>query len=606
MDSRYGALTVYAWTLAVIAGGWLFHDLAQVAAFPPLWVTALCCASCLFVFQFGLRAPRIGLISMERVPQVALLLTVDTAVAAAICATASLLWPLLNRRYSQGSWRVGLLRGVHNAGMTALMLMIAGKVYVALGGHHPLHALAAGDTVPLVALAVTEQVVNLGLMMLFFRFDGRDVRKIFTYSYALADLIFVPAGLLAALLFNAAAPATFALYVCLLVLFILIFNGIGQNPGGVDFERSPFAKLFHTRRALHGVRSVESLGQRVVAEAHTLFRFDEFYLALANREKGLLELRVHERLGKRMPARTKPLRAGLFGHVIESGRTLLVMDWSRAPEALRQRAEVTEKQTGSVMMVPLVERGTTIGLLSMQHTTPGVYSAADIHLLERLAEEVAVAVADARAFEDAEEYRQRLEQRVTERTEELEKANREKENLLTVLRERSLTLERESLEDPLTGIANRRHFLQRLSNELELARAGGHPLTLAIADMDYFKVINDRFGHHVGDEALRQSAALLRDLCRPSDVVARIGGEEFALLLPGTDLEAAFRLCEAARLAVESHHWQSVHGDLRATISVGVGQWDGRSTAAELLHAADSQLYAAKRAGRNRVAMQRE
>jgi len=495
-----------------------------------------------------------------------------------------------------------MLRGVHNAGMTALMLMLAGKVFAVLGGRAPLHALTVADILPLVALALTAQTLNVIFMVLFFKFDRRDVRRIFTPSYALSDLIFVPAGVLAALLFNASAPATFALFVALMALFVLSFNGVGLNLDGGQTERGPLMRLFQARRAFHGARSIDSLGERVVNEARTLFKFDEFYLALADREKQVLELRVHERLGARLPARIKPLSAGLFGYVIEHGKSLLVTDWKEAPASLRERTEITGKETGSVIAVPLIEQGTAVGLLSVQHTNANVYSEADLHLLERLAEEVAAAVADARAFEDAEEYRQRLEQRVAERTAEIEKANREKERLLAALRERSQRLERESQEDPLTGIANRRYFMQRLAAELELATAVGHPLTLAIADMDLFKSINDRLGHRIGDEALKHSAAEMRTLCGTTDLVARIGGEEFAWILPGTDLDTGNRFCEQIRAAIEAYDWPTVHPDLRLTISVGLSQWDGKAPMADLLHAADTQLYKAKREGRNRVA----
>ncbi len=115
MASRYGKLAFYSWTLAAVAGIWVVRELRSTEL-PPLWALALCVLASLFVFHFGVRAPRVGLISMERVPQMGLLLTLSPAAAATICAIGSLLWPLLSRRYNQGSLTVGVLRGVHNAG----------------------------------------------------------------------------------------------------------------------------------------------------------------------------------------------------------------------------------------------------------------------------------------------------------------------------------------------------------------------------------------------------------------------------------------------------------------------------------------------------------
>ncbi len=602
MASRYRALVVYSLLLATGTGIWLTAGLIAEHELPPFWAIILCVAACLFIWQFGLRAPRVGLISMERVPQIGLLLVLSPPVAASICATASLLWPWVSRTYSQGSTKVAALRSLHNAPMTALMLLSAGYAYRAAGGRHPLADLATGDIWPLIVMALTAQVVNIALMALFFRFDGRDVRRIMTPVYALTDLVFVPAGVLAAVLYNSGQHAAFLLFAILMVVFVLSVNSIGGEESTDDKEWAPLLQLFEARRALHGARRIDALGERILAETRALFRFDEFYLILIDREHRLLDIRVHERRGTRMLRRSKSMDAGLFGWITERAEPVLIEDLSQSEETLRRRMELTEKETGSLIAVPLIDNGMVIGLLSVQHTEAGVYSSADLHLMRKLGEQVAAAVADARAFEDLEDYRRRLEERVAERTADLEKANWDKERLIAALRERSTRLERETREDPLTGVANRRYFAQRLSAEMEVALAVGQPLTIAVADLDHFKVVNDQLGHAIGDVALRTAATLLQATCRETDLVARIGGEEFAFILPGMTRESGMSFCDHVRQSIEAYEWQSVHRDLSITISIGLSQWDGSADVAELLNAADTQLYRAKRAGRNQVA----
>jgi diguanylate cyclase (GGDEF)-like protein len=602
MASRYRPLALYSLLLAAAAVLWLAFDSVAVSDFPPIWVALLCIAACLFVWQFGVPAPRVGLTSMERLPQIGLLLVFSPPVAAAICGGASVIWPLISRGYSQGSLTVAALRGVHNGAMTALMLLLAGHVYLALGGRHPLSDLVLSDTWPLIAMALTAQAVNVGLLALFFQLDGRDVRRLIKPIYSLIDLIFVPAGVLAAVLYNAGDRATFGLFAVLMAVFVLSFSGLGRMLSAAESESAPLVRLSQARRALHGARRIDELGDRILTEARALFRFDEFHLALVDPDQQILELRVHERLGRRLPVRRISLQDGVFGAVVEGAEPVLVNDWTRAPPGLRECAQPADKDASSLLVVPLIESGKVIGLLGVRHATAGMYSEADVHLMQELAEQVAPAVADARAFEDLEDYRRHLEERVTERTRELEQANREKERLISALGERSRTLERESQEDPLTGIANRRRFAQRLAAEIDVARAVGQPLTLAVADLDHFKIVNDDLGHAVGDEVLRQSAVLMRDLSRDTDLVARIGGEEFALILPATSRESAIGICEKLRHAVESHHWEALHPHLRVTLSIGLSQWDGKADAAQLLQTADAQLYRAKRTGRNRVA----
>ena len=602
MRSRYGALAIYSALLACVAVAALVVSLVRGVDFPAGGGVLRGIGACLFVWQFGLRAPRLGLISMERLPQIGMLLVFDPAVAAAICGAASLIWPLVSRSYSQGSLEVAALRAVHNASMTVLMLLLAGQVYLACGGRHPLTGLLPSDILPLLAMALTAQAVNVGLMMLFFGFDGREVRSIVTPSYAFSDLIFVPAGVLAAVLYTAGNTTVFWLFAGLMLLFVLSLNSMGSHRDAAQAEQGPLTRLFEAGLKIQGARRVDDLAERILAETRALFRFDEMHLVFVDRERRQLDIRVHERQQLRLPSQQRPIDAGLFGWLVARAEPLLVQDWRHAPAMWRERIEPAEDLSGSLLAMPLINDGIVLGLLSVQHTQAGVYAPGDLHLMRQLGEQVAGALARARAFEDLESYRRHLEDRVVERTDELEKANAEKERLIAMLRERSQALERETQEDALTGVANRRCFMQRLAAEMDVALAVGRPMTVAIADLDHFKVVNDELGHPVGDLALRQCAALMRRHCRQSDLVSRIGGEEFALILPGMTRADAVTFCDTLRSAIAAHDWRTTHPELAISISIGVAQWDGSAELGELLHAADTQLYAAKRAGRNQVA----
>jgi diguanylate cyclase (GGDEF)-like protein len=168
-------------------------------------------------------------------------------------------------------------------------------------------------------------------------------------------------------------------------------------------------------------------------------------------------------------------------------------------------------------------------------------------------------------------------------------------------------VERQALVDSLTGLANRRSFEDTLRSELARASRFGDSVCVVFADLDDFKQVNDRYGHAAGDEVLKEFAAALRSTVRESDVAGRWGGEEFALVLPGTDADGGARLAERARAAIEHSDVQMPNGDvLSVTASFGVAAFPESNELGELLAAADSALYAAKNEGKNRVVVSAE
>lgn len=171
------------------------------------------------------------------------------------------------------------------------------------------------------------------------------------------------------------------------------------------------------------------------------------------------------------------------------------------------------------------------------------------------------------------------------------------------LKQIQVELEELATHDPLTGLFNRRHFYQLAEQAMERSAANDQPLTLVMLDIDFFKQINDTFGHHAGDEALRMVARLCRASLRQEDIVARLGGEEFALMLDDTTLDQAVQLADRLRLTISANHF-SVEGQQSAciTASLGAATWQPPAeTLDNLMRRADQALYASKRAGRDQV-----
>lgn len=192
-----------------------------------------------------------------------------------------------------------------------------------------------------------------------------------------------------------------------------------------------------------------------------------------------------------------------------------------------------------------------------------------------------------------------LETLVADRTHALS----EQQRLLKHERDR---LEHLSQHDELTGLANRRHGRQRLEDAFSQAAGQGSALSLALLDVDHFKRINDHHGHEIGDRVLIELAGLLKQHCRPDDLVARWGGEEFLLLFPGTSLPDAAAVCHRISDLIRQHPWSELGIDSTVSVSIGLTACHGQHGPNRLLSRADELLYGAKQSGRDRVEVDRE
>ncbi|MDB5782927.1 GGDEF domain-containing protein [Caballeronia mineralivorans] len=190
-----------------------------------------------------------------------------------------------------------------------------------------------------------------------------------------------------------------------------------------------------------------------------------------------------------------------------------------------------------------------------------------------------------------------------ELTARLAEAMARTESALQELQHTNQKLERLAATDPLTGAANRRQFIESVEAEIGRAKRGGAPFSLLALDLDNFKAINDSYGHQIGDEVLRRFVQTCLEAIRPYDGFARVGGEEFMVLLPQSLLEAARTIGERVRVAIARSAFEAGIGHLvEVTVSIGVSQFghDG-DTIDTLLRVADERLYRAKHQGRNCV-----
>jgi two-component system, cell cycle response regulator len=155
--------------------------------------------------------------------------------------------------------------------------------------------------------------------------------------------------------------------------------------------------------------------------------------------------------------------------------------------------------------------------------------------------------------------------------------------------------------DSLTNLLNRRAFMEGLDQEINRQQRYSNPLSLFMVDLDHFKIVNDTYGHAGGDEVLCHFAKLLRETIRTTDIPGRIGGEEFAVLLPETDMENAVLLAQRLSQAIRSSNVKTFVGMISYTVSIGISQMRSGDSTETLLNRADQAMYRAKENGRDRV-----
>ncbi|HIE52631.1 MAG TPA: diguanylate cyclase [Armatimonadetes bacterium] len=342
-------------------------------------------------------------------------------------------------------------------------------------------------------------------------------------------------------------------------------------------RRRQLQALLEISALLSSTHDLERLIQTVLAQAVQLITpVDSGALLLYDEETDKLNVRaVYGVAATSLQGRKFSLQEGLFGRVFRTGKPQVTWEGKplqvevlpRTPAQPFPHHRLSPPEVLSdLLCVPLVAQEKPIGVVVLR-ATPGSapFTQEDVSLLQAFANQAAVAIENARLYR---------------------------------------AIHQLAITDPLTGLFNRRHFESRLGIELARADRAQQPVSLVLLDIDHFKPFNDRFGHLCGDRLLKRLAHFVQGAVRRIDVVARIGGEEFAIILPLTGKQGALIVADNLRRGVAALEFEG-DGDqpvVHKTISLGVATYPDDAEAAEaLLQRADEALYRAKREGRNRV-----
>ena len=325
---------------------------------------------------------------------------------------------------------------------------------------------------------------------------------------------------------------------------------------------SEITTLYDLSRLMESASDIEQIYKATVAQVAKIIPCENTALFLLDKPSKKLELRAARgRAVNLLEHFAFEKGKGVSGWVASRGKPIVINDMDRAPNVLN--SDSLPARVRSFAAIPMRVNNNVIGVLHLSDSGPNAFSPDDIRLLSLIAGQAAVTIDRMAAHQQ---------------------------------------LETLAITDGLTRVYNHRYFQMRLEDELRRCKRYRLPLSLLIIDADHFKNINDIYGHASGDAVLRDMGNLLRECMRDTEIVARLGGEEFGVLLPQTDEIQAQIAAERLRASVEAHDFRSVDGQpIQVTISLGIAGFPPNATRADLMEQADRAMYAAKRSGRNRV-----
>lgn len=333
--------------------------------------------------------------------------------------------------------------------------------------------------------------------------------------------------------------------------------------GRLERKLAQVSSLYEASKALGALLHYDEVLRLIVELASKTLESPVSYLLMCN-ERGQLYFRSYSGIPDSL-AKDACLEPGegVAGKAFVTQTPAIVEDLQSCPEPWLAEID-REAGLSSLLSVPIINKGKSVGVINVSRREPGCYSQEDLQLLQVISTLAAVAIEKAELFEET---------------------------------------QKAAITDGLTQLYNRRYFNQQLQIEVRRGQRYAFPVSLVILDIDHFKKVNDNFGHPAGDQILIEIARRLKGLARHSDIVARYGGEEFAVILPQTSAAGGITFAERIRKAVGERPFRLADGrEIPVTVSLGAAEFPTDAQNAEdLLNRADTALYRAKAGGRNRV-----
>jgi diguanylate cyclase (GGDEF)-like protein len=332
------------------------------------------------------------------------------------------------------------------------------------------------------------------------------------------------------------------------------------------------AMLNEVSRAIGSTIDLDALLELIYQQLRKVLASDTYFVALYHSEDKTQDIRILVDQGKRFPPRSIALDQGLASWVIQNRRPLLIDDLAQEQKALHVKPVTIGKTrlSASWLGVPISHGDQVLGILAIASYTPQAFSRGDMYLLENVAAQASLAILNARQFAGVQE---------------------------------------EARRDSLTGAYNHGFFQRLLDGEIKQALQKETSLSLIMVDVDHFKEYNDKHGHLVGDEILRQLVLSILAHIKKTDFIGRWGGEEFAIALPGASLEQSRQVAQRFRNSLGQIQVYDLQGQPVGipTISQGIASFpqDGQNST-ELVNSADQALLKAKKSGRDTIVIAAE